>query len=149
MQKILKLTWYLRFTIIGKYHKKLTLTGTSTSHYQTNKMKNLYLISILFIFLSSCEKEEKKDSFNSDIPEWIIPQIEELENAGHCSLCSLTRITFNNEFYYHVYCGIWSCMYCYLYDSSGELVDWSADNFNTFLSEKKDEVVLWTCPNRE
>ena len=112
-------------------------------------MKNLYLISILFIFLSSCEKQDKEDNFNSDIPEWIIPQIEELENSEHCFDCSLIRITFNNKFYYHVRCGFWSCMYCNIYDSSGKLVEWTDDSFNIFLLEKKDEVVLWTCPNRE
>ena len=108
-------------------------------------MKNLYLISFLFIFLVSCEKEE---TISSDIPEWLQPRIEELENLEHCFDCSLTRITFNNEFYYHIYCGLWSCVYCEMYDKNGKLVNWSADNFNNFLSEKKDEVVLWSCSNR-
>ncbi|MBT3385468.1 MAG: hypothetical protein HN778_19120 [Prolixibacteraceae bacterium] len=107
-------------------------------------MKNLYPILFLFIFLVSCEKEENTIS---EIPEWLQSQIEELENSEYCFDCSLTKITFNNEFYYHIYCGFWSCMYCKLYDPNGELIDWSSDNFNNFLSEKKDEVVLWTCPN--
>ncbi len=44
-------------------------------------MKNLYLISFLFILLVSCEKEE---TTNSDIPEWLQPRIEELENSEQC-----------------------------------------------------------------
>ena len=109
-------------------------------------MRHFYFISFLLLFFISCEKEE---SLNTEVPEWLQPRLEELANSGQCYGCAVTRITFDNEYYYHLYCGYWSCMYCQLYDSSGKLVEWSADNFNSFLSEKKDEVVLWTCPNRE
>ena len=106
-------------------------------------MKNLYLISFLFIFLASCEKEE---TTNSEITEWLQPRIEELENSEHC-FCSLTRITYKKEYYYHIYCGIWSCMYCQLYNKNGELVnEIEGFDFEDFFTNKKDEVVLWSCP---
>ena len=60
----------------------------------------------------SCEKE---DTPNTEIPEWLQPRIEELENFDFCFDCSLTQITYQDEYYYHIYCGLWSCMYCELY----------------------------------
>ena len=107
-------------------------------------MKNLYIISFLFIFLASCEKE---DTLNSEIPEWIKPRIVELENFEHCFGCSLTRITYKNEYYYHIYCGLWSCSHCEMYSDNGKLVrEIEGFDFEDFFANKKDEVVLWSCP---
>ena len=109
-------------------------------------MKNLHFVLFLFIFLVSCEKE---DTPNIKIPDWLEPRIEELENWEHCYGCRLTRITFKNEYYYNVSCVFWSCgAYCELYDKNGRLVN-EMDNFSfdDFITNKKDEVVLWSCPN--
>ena len=109
-------------------------------------MKNLYLILFLLIFIASCEKE---DTPNIEIPDWLQPRIEEIENSEHCFDCSLTRITYQKEYYYNIYCLYSSCAYCELYSDNGKLVrEIEGFNFEDFLTNKKDEVVLWSCPNR-
>lgn len=82
-------------------------------------MNKLHLISILFLILISCHKEETP---TPDVPDWFLPQIGELEKSGECFDCAITQITYDHNIYYHLYCGLWSCMYCKLYDSKGELV---------------------------
>jgi hypothetical protein len=105
-------------------------------------MKKYFLISFLLLLFISCEKEE---SLNTEVPEWLQPELEELEKSGKCYDCSVTRITFENEFYYHLYCGYWSCRYCKLYNKNGKLVDWSDTKFSDFLENEKDETVIWYC----
>lgn len=107
-------------------------------------MKNLYLISFLFIFIVSCEKEE---TVNSDIPEWLEPRIEELENSDLCEICSISKSIFQNKPYYHVFCGHWSCINCEVYDSTGKLVDWSEIDIVSFAESQKESIIIWSCPN--
>jgi len=107
-------------------------------------MKYLLFSSLLLLFLVSCQKEE----LNEEIPEWFYPRIEALENSGECYGCTLTKILYNNSIYYDLYCGYWSCMYCNLYDSNGNLVEWDVDDFNNFLENKKDEEIIWRCSDK-
>lgn len=108
-------------------------------------MKNLLLLPLLLFFLVSCQKDE----LNTEIPEWLQPRIEELDKSSNCFDCELTRYTFNDEFYYHIYCGYWSCLYCELYNKNGNLVEWGVTDFNDFMSEKKDELVIWSCSEKD
>jgi len=108
-------------------------------------MNKLYLISVVFLFLVSCQKEETP---YQNVPDWLLPQIEELEKSEHCYDCTITQITYNREIYYHLYCGIWSCMYCKLYDKNGKLVNWEQEEFNKFIENKKNETVIWKCGDK-
>lgn len=109
-------------------------------------MKPFYLILIFAFFLFSCDKDEIPDS---EIPEWLEPRIEELKTSEqHCWSCNITRYKYNDNYYYNVYCGYWSCMFCEFYDSNGKLVDESEDfNFEDFLTNKKEETIIWSCSN--
>lgn len=107
-------------------------------------MNKLYLISILVLFLS-CQKEE---TLIPNVPNWFLPQIEELEKSGECFDCTITQITYNNKTYYNLYCGLMSCVYCYLYDSTGKHKEWDTEEFNNFLKNKKDEIVIWKCGDK-
>ncbi len=106
-------------------------------------MNKLYLISIL-VLLFSCQKEETPIQ---NVPDWFLPQIEELEKSG-CFGCSITQITYDKNIYYHSYCSISSCVYCNLYDSTGKLVEWDQEEFNNFLKNKKNEMVIWKCGDK-
>lgn len=108
-------------------------------------MNKLYLISVVFLFLVSCHKE---DTPNPDVPDWFLPQIEELEKSGQCFSCTIIQITYDSKIYYHLYCGYWSCMYCKLYDSKGKLVDWGLEEFNNFHKKKNNETVIWKCRDK-
>ena len=104
-----------------------------------NKIINFLAV---ILFLISCQKEEV---VVSQVPDWFVPIIQNLENSGQCFDCSITRITYNNKTYYHLYCGLWSCMYCNLFDSQGNLVEWKEGEFDDFLKNKKDDTVIWQC----
>lgn len=109
-------------------------------------MKNLYLVLFLFIFLVSCEKEE---TVNSDIPEWLEPRIEELENSEQCKWYFIDRYLYKGEYYYDVVnIGI-NCILCEVYDSHGNLVEWDSDVKMDFLNNRKGRVGIWHCPNSE
>lgn len=105
-------------------------------------MNKLYLVSLLLFLFISCNEDETPQK---EIPEWIQPIIENLDNSGECYGCSLAEINYNNKTYYHLYCSYWSCMYCNLYDSNGNTVEWETEDFSSFLTNKSDDVVIWRC----
>ena len=107
-------------------------------------MNKLYLISII-VLLISCQKEQAP---KTNIPDWFLPQIETLENSVPCFDCTITQISYNNKIYYDLYCGHWSCIYCNVYDSTGKLMEWSQEEFNNFVANKKNEMVIWKCGDK-
>lgn len=76
----------------------------------------IYLFSIFFLLLiSACNKDEPnaRDQF----PELLQAKITELvPDQNLCEITTVTIIEYNGKNYYHIYCGIWSCMYCQLFD---------------------------------
>jgi len=104
-------------------------------------MKKQILCLLLVFVFTFCAKED----IPPEVPDWLLPTVEELENSGECYGCSITKISYNGEMYYHVYCGYWSCMYCNLYNSQGNLVDWDQEKFNHFLENKSEGDVIWKC----
>jgi hypothetical protein len=102
-------------------------------------MKNLLLTGIAAVFLLtvlSCHKEEitSRDQF----PEWLNEKINELV-PGHplCEMTDISVIRYNGKTYYNIYCGIWSCMYCQLYDGKGNHPNWDDKTWNDFLKNQK------------
>lgn len=86
----------------------------------------------LFFILASCSK----DDFDPK-PDWLSDKVEEIINEDLCSLTTVTVYQFQEAYYYDIYCGLWSCIYCHLYDSEGENVKWDSETFELFLSDKK------------
>jgi len=78
------------------------------------------------------------------IPVWLEPRIEELE-ASSCPGCKVTRVTYNDEYFYHVYCNSWSCLYCEVYHYNGDAVDWTAMDQADFLAKLSHPVIIWKC----
>ena len=111
-------------------------------------MKPFYFLLLFTFFLFSCDKEETPDP---EIPEWLQSRIEEFENTEeHCWSCEITRYTYNNEFYYNLYCSYWSCGFCHFYNQHGQSVsDIETFNVEDFHSSSKDEKVIWSCQNSE
>lgn len=105
-------------------------------------MKHYIFSFLICLLIGSCQKEETPAP---NVPDWFQPQIKELESSGECYDCTITQITYFNKFYYHLYCGYWSCMYCKLYDNEGNLVEWENEDFNNFLENKNSEKVIWEC----
>jgi hypothetical protein len=68
----------------------------------------------------SCHKNEET-TVTKEIPPWL--QLKVAALVPEPALCEITEITFiqyNGKNYFHVYCGIWSCMYCQLFDEQGK-----------------------------
>ncbi|NQU53186.1 MAG: hypothetical protein HQ522_11680 [Bacteroidetes bacterium] len=112
-------------------------------------MKYFCFLLLFTFFLISCEEEEETPDI--EIPEWLEPRIEELENWEACATCSVKRYTFKGEYYYTVSCGIWSCSFpCELYNEQGHRIQ-NEDQFdiNNFRNNKINETEIWRCQDSE
>jgi len=106
---------------------------------------NRFTTILLIVFLlgiNSCKKEE--NSAPDQFPEWLQSKITELvPDQNLCEITNVTIIEYNGKKYYHVYCGIWSCMYCQLFDELGNHPIWETNEFSDFLKNLK---VIKTVP---
>ena len=103
--------------------------------------KHLFIVVLLFLFLACQDKETD----SPEIPVWLGPRIAELESSG-CGGCTITRYVYKEEYYYHVYCNNWSCVYCELYHYNGTLVVWDEDTDHVDFEQNKDRPVkIWEC----
>lgn len=100
-----------------------------------------YLSFILLVF--SCEDREPDVII---IPEWLKPRLEELENSGDCNGCTVQRWTYNEEFFYHVYCTDWSCIDCEIYHYDSTPVVWDETLNQADYEQNKDRPeIIWQC----
>ena len=103
---------------------------------------------LLIIFLlgtDSCKKDE--NSTPDQFPEWLQAKITELTSEFNlCKITDVTIIEYKGQKYYHVYCGVWSCMYCQLFDEQGNRPVWESNEWNDFLTNKKVIKTLPACP---
>ncbi len=109
-------------------------------------MKRIILLFCLSMLLlgSACKKDEPEAS--GEFPQWLKTKIEELiPDQKMCEITEVTIIEYNGKKYYHVYCGIWSCMYCQFFDEQGNRPDWNADQWNDFEANKKEIKILPAC----
>ena len=110
-------------------------------------MKRFILIILLIIPLwsgNSCKKEETP--VQTQIPEWLQQKIPEL--IPDQKLCDITYITiyrYGRETYYHVYCMIWSCMYCQFFDEKGNRPDWDQKEWDNFHSGSREIKKVKAC----
>lgn len=107
--------------------------------------KFLLLFAFLFIFFSCIVDDDLPTYSVSNLPEWLQPQVEQLEASSECGLWSVTRISYKGESYYNVYSAYMSCIYCGLKDSEGNEIDFSEEEWNEFIAAEKTEVVVWRC----
>lgn len=105
-------------------------------------MNRVFIVVVFILLVCACEEREVQDP---QVPEWLQPRVTELENSGECFGCTLRRITFQDRFYFHIYCSYWSCSHCEVYEEDGTLVDWKKMDFNEFLTEQTSPVILWEC----
>lgn len=107
-------------------------------------MKRLpaFILVVLLTGLYSCKKDDH--SANEPFPEWLQAKITELTSVQNvCSITDVTIYEYKGERYYHIYCGLWSCMYCEFFDEKGNRPNWDTNNWNDFQANKK---VIKTVP---
>lgn len=110
-------------------------------------MKRIILLAGIFILLGvfSCDKKEEITG-PDDFPVWLQLKIAELvPEQNLCEITSVTIFEYNGKKYYHVYCGIWSCRYCQLFDEQGNRPDWESNVWNDFFARKKDIQTVPAC----
>ena len=110
-------------------------------------MKKLLLFVGIFIslYVSSCNEEET--TAPDQFPRWLQTKITEL--TSEFNLCKYTDVAiyeYNGKQYYHVYCGVWSCDYCQLFDTKGNRPEWNTYEWNDFRANKKAIKTLPACP---
>lgn len=101
--------------------------------------------TLIFLMFYSCHKNEET-TVTKEIPPWL--QLKVAALVPEPALCEITEITFiqyNGKNYFHVYCGIWSCMYCQLFDEQGNRPDWSNEVWQDFFTKKRDIQTVPAC----
>jgi hypothetical protein len=79
-----------------------------------------------------------------DTPEWLNSYIEGIQDNPDYVGTKVYRYEWQENFVYHVMIPISSCAYCEVYNQSGTKIEFKDDNtFQDFLSNKKNEVIVW------
>jgi len=107
------------------------------------KCRIVIILSFLAFFLINCEERETEEVI---IPAWMKVRLTELQESGECNGCILQRWTYNEQYYYHLYCSYWSCSNCEVYRYNGDKVVWGefidpAD----YEQNKHRPIKLWEC----
>jgi hypothetical protein len=106
-------------------------------------MRKLYLILTFIFMLLACEEHQPAPVV---IPVWLKMQIQEMIDGGDCEGCTVQRWTYNNEYFYHIYCNYWSCSNCEIYRYNGLKVVWGEDfDPADFEKNKQRPIKLWEC----
>lgn len=111
-------------------------------------MKRLFFYFIIFLLLGvpSCNKKDEiipPDQF----PEWLEVKISELTSESrYCDITDVTYIEYKGKLYYHIYCGLWSCIYCHLYDENGIRVNLEPTEWQEFTANMKEIKTMPACP---
>lgn len=111
-------------------------------------MKQLFLFACLCLILSTLSCDKKDEITDDDqFPAWLQTKITELTSEFDlCKMTDVTIIEYKGERYYHIYCGLWSCRYCQLFDEKGNRPTWDSDGWKDFFANQKVMKVLPACP---
>ncbi len=104
-----------------------------------------FVCIFLLLGVLACDKKDE-DTTTDQLPEWLQEKITELvPDQKSCWITDVTIIEYKGERYYHVYCGLWSCMYCQLFDKNGNRPSWETNQWNDFFTNKKEIKVVPAC----
>jgi hypothetical protein len=111
-------------------------------------MIRLFLLVDIILILAVLSCDNKDEETNPDqFPGWLQTKIVELTSEFDlCEITDVTIIEYNGKTYYHVYCGLWSCMYCHLFDEKGNSPNWESSQWNDFFAHKKEIKTVPACP---
>jgi hypothetical protein len=110
-------------------------------------MRRLFLFYGIFLLLSflSCDKKDLNTG-PEEFPAWLQLKIAELVTPfSICNITDVTIIEYNGKKYYHIYAGLWSCMYCQLFDEQGNRPDLDNKGWEDFFAKKKDIQTVPAC----
>ena len=110
-------------------------------------MKRLILLTCIIVLtgIFACNKKDEIPD-NKQFPEWLQLKIDELiPDQDLCTITTVSILEYKGKKYYHVYCGLWSCMYCQLFDEKGNRPNWETDEWNDFFTNEKEIKTLPAC----
>ena len=110
-------------------------------------MKRLpaFILVVLLTGLYSCKKDDHPA--NEPFPEWLQTKIDELTSEQNiCEYTDVTIYEYQGKTYYEIYCGIWSCYHCQIFDETGSRPTWDTDEWKAFFANQKVVKVLPACP---
>ncbi|MGQ8337132.1 hypothetical protein ACUNWD_11325 [Sunxiuqinia sp. A32] len=86
-----------------------------------------------------------KDETLVVFPDSLELKIKELKQQGDdfCDICRVEVIQFEGEEYYSLYCDLWSCIYCHVYDEEGNEISWEQETWESFV---ENHEVIQTVP---
>jgi len=109
-------------------------------------------IQVMFVLLSimivSCDGEGDDSEYEicgKNDPDWFISLIESLEtDSTSFRNANVAEFEYNGESLFHVMNPLSSCLYCYVYDCDGNLVEWpSVDDFQDYEQNREYIAHLW------
>jgi hypothetical protein len=100
-----------------------------------------YLIISIIVTLSflSCNKEED-EQIN---PQWLKAMTDTIRTKDYYWGSTIYRHDWKSKYYYHLMIPISSCAYCNVYDENGEKVNWSTENSQDYMQNRKNEIIVW------
>lgn len=99
----------------------------------------MFVVALAF---AACQDREPETVI---VPDALKPRLLEIENSGDCYGCTVQRWTYNDVYYYHLYCSYWSCSDCEIYLFDGRLVDWTEIDRADFEAKKHRPEKIWEC----
>ena len=111
-------------------------------------MKRLFLFSCIILLLGILSCNEKDEITPPDqFPDWLELKITELTSEfNNCEITDVTIIEYKGKLYYNIYSGLWSCVYCQLFDENGSRPNWEPTQWEDFFGSKKEIKTLPACP---
>lgn len=95
------------------------------------KTITFFLVFLLFIFFA-CKKDQSENR-----PDWLSDKVSEvISSEDICYITTVSVFEYNKNYYYNIYCGFWSCLYCHLYDANGNKPDWDDETHKLFIEKK-------------
>jgi hypothetical protein len=101
-------------------------------------MKKIAFFIFLLLLVISCKKDEKLPPN----PDWLNTKISQLESSPLPGL-TINAYRWNEVYYYNVLNPISSCMFCEVYDYSGDLITLTGDEFKDFVDNGKLIKTVW------
>jgi hypothetical protein len=105
--------------------------------------------TVLALFLLvGCSTDNGPEPFDyaRDTPTWLKAKIALMstDTTRYYVRTKVYRYEWHWEFVYHISIPISSCMYCEVYDQSGNRIQFTNDAMlQDFLGNRKDEVLVW------
>ena len=106
-------------------------------------------IAILFLsaFLASCRNHSTEPfDYSKDAPAWLKDKVTLMssDTTKFYTKTTVYRYSWHSDYVYQISVPLSSCMYCELYDQTGQKIKITSDAMlQDFLNSRTNEVIVW------